>query len=51
MAESAGGTEALLADGTVWRRSVLYPWAPVPGLTGITAIGGGSQYTYAVAGG
>jgi hypothetical protein len=52
MAESAGGVQALKADGTVWRAAgVSNQFAAVPGLTGITAIGGGMQYSYAVAAG
>lgn len=51
MSEAAGGsaTQALQADGTVWRVNSVGAWAAVPGLTGITAIGSDWQYSYAVA--
>lgn len=53
MSEAAGGngTQALQADGTVWRMTSISAWAAVPGLIGITAIGGDLQYSYAVAAG
>ena len=52
MTASANGSQALLSDGTVWRAGgVGTNHAAVPGLNGITAIGGGMQYSYAVAAG
>lgn len=45
------GAQARQSDGTVWRETVPGQWAAIPGLTGIAAVGGDFEYSYAVAAG
>jgi hypothetical protein len=52
LAASPGpGPLVLEADGTVWHLLMDGSWAATPGLTGIHAIAGDNQFTYAIAAG